>query len=182
MKKPAINVFGANFIAALALAGAITAGSGAALAGDPDFLSIGAGTYDWNRQKDQGAEFRLEYRSNYKIPYIQAKPFAAGAGTSTGQGFVGAGILWDVYFGRRIVLTPSFAPHIYFGGDDNLDLGHTVEFRSQLEIAYRFDDRSRLGVAVSHYSNAGLGDTNPGTESAMVYYSIPMSGVSGLLD
>ena len=49
-----------------------------------------------------------------------------------------------------------------------------MEFRSQLEIAYRFDDRSRLGLAISHYSNASLGDTNPGTESAMIYYSVPL--------
>jgi hypothetical protein len=44
-----------------------------------------------------------------------------------------------------------------------------------LELAYRFDNRSRLGLAVSHYSNASIGDTNPGTETATVYYSIPLN-------
>ncbi|MBO34284.1 MAG: lipid A 3-O-deacylase, partial [Rhodospirillaceae bacterium] len=29
--------------------------------------------------------------------------------------------------------------------------------------AYRFDNRSRLGLAISHYSNASIGDTNPGS-------------------
>lgn len=141
-------------------------------ADDPDFLSFGAGYFDWNRQKDEGGEFRLEYRSDYKLWHI--KPFVAAAGTSSGHGFVGAGILLDVFLGRRFVLTPSFAPHFYFGGNKDLDLDYPLEFRSQLEIAYRFDDRSRLGLAISHYSNASLGDTNPGTESAMIYYSVPL--------
>ncbi|MBO6784517.1 MAG: acyloxyacyl hydrolase, partial [Alphaproteobacteria bacterium] len=55
------------------------------------------------------------------------------------------------------------------------DLGHTIEFRSQLEIGYRFDDRSRLSFAVSHISNASLGDSNPGTEIATIYYHIPIN-------
>lgn len=146
-------------------------------ADDPDFLSFGVGAYDWNRQKDEGAEFRLEYRSDAKLWHF--KPFASLAATSTGQYFLGGGILLDVFLGRRFVLTPSFAPHFYTGGNSKLDLDYPVEFRSQLEAAYRFDDRSRLGVAVSHYSNASLGDTNPGTESAMVYYSVPFDKLFG---
>jgi len=140
---------------------------------DPDFLSVGVGYYDFNRQKEEGAEFRLEYRSDKKFFFF--KPFLAAAYTSTSQGFVGAGVLIDLYLGRRFVLTPSFAPHYYWGGNNKLDLGHALEFRSQLEFAYRFDNRSRLGVAISHYSNASIGDTNPGTETATVYYSIPLN-------
>lgn len=148
-----------------------------ARADDPAFISFGAGAYDWNRQKEEGAEFRVEYRSESKFWYV--KPFVAVSATSTGQGFIGAGILLDVYLGRRLVLTPSFAPHFYVGGNKKLDLDYPLEFRSQLEIAYRFDDRSRLGLAVSHYSNASLGDTNPGTESAVIYYSLPIGKIFG---
>ena len=143
---------------------------------DPNFISIGLGLYDWNRQKEEGFESRLEYRSNTKFWHL--KPFFAVAGTSTGQGFVGGGGLIDIYFGRRIVITPSFGPHLYTGGNSKLDLDHIIEFRSQIEAAYRFDDRSRLGISVSHYSNASLGDTNPGTESAIIYYSIPFKKTS----
>lgn len=146
-------------------------------ADDPDFLSFSAGAYDWNRQKEEGVEFRLEYRSDVK--WWAFKPFVAASGTTTGQYFLGAGVLADIFFGRRIVLTPSFAPHLYTGGNSKLDLDYPLEFRSQLELAYRFDDRSRLGIAVSHYSNASLGDTNPGTESAMVYYSVPFDKLLG---
>ncbi|MSO93527.1 MAG: acyloxyacyl hydrolase [Rhodospirillales bacterium] len=145
---------------------------------DPDFLSIGAGYFDFNRQKDPGGEFRLEYRSDYKLWIF--KPFVAAAGSSTGHTFLGAGVLIDLYFGNRIVMTPSFAPQWYRGGNKDLDLGHALEFRSQLEVAYRFDDRSRLGLSISHSSNASIGDKNPGTESIMLNYSVPLSHITGL--
>ncbi len=144
-------------------------------ADDPAFLSIGGGTYDWNRKKDEGVEVRMEYRHDKKY-FGLVKPFVAAAVSKNDstQVFLGAGILMDIYLGKRFVITPSFAPHYYHGGNAKLDLDYALEFRSQVEAAYRFDDRSRLGVAVSHYSNASLGKTNPGTESATIYYSIPV--------
>lgn len=146
-----------------------------ALADDPAFLTIGAGYFDFNRQKDQGAEFRVDYRSDYKLWIF--KPFLTAAGVSNGMTFVGGGVLIDVYFGNRLVVTPSFAPTWWRGKTDDLDLGHSLEFRSQIEFAYRFDDRSRLGLAVSHSSNAGLGDSNPGTETILLNYSYPLGSL-----
>ncbi|MGB0669855.1 MAG: acyloxyacyl hydrolase [Rhodospirillales bacterium] len=143
---------------------------------DPAFLSIGAGYFDFNRQKDQGGEYRLEYRSDLKL--WEFKPFLALAGSETGNYFAGAGILIDVYLGRRWVVTPSFAPHYYHGGNKQLDLGYPLEFRSQLEVAYRFDNRARLGLAISHYSNASLDEQNPGTETATLYLSWPLESLS----
>ena len=141
-------------------------------ADDPAFLTFGVGAFDFNRQKDQGVEFRLDYRSDYKLgPF---KPFVTAAGVSNGMSFFGAGVLIDVFFGRRFVVTPSFAPTWWRGKTNGLDLGHGLEFRSQIEFAYRYDDRSRLGLAISHSSNASLADTNPGTETLMVNYSYPL--------
>ena len=149
-----------------------------AKADDPEFVTLSGGFFDFNRKKDEGAEFRLEYRSNKNLWLF--KPFAAAAVASNGMTFFGGGVLVDVFFGRRFVVTPSFAPTLWFGETDNLDLGHVIEFRSQLEIAYRFDDRSRLGLSVSHYSNASLGDKNPGTESFLLNYSIPFNTVRNM--
>ncbi len=145
---------------------------------DPDYLTLSAGWFDLNRQKDQGAEFSLEYRSDKKLWWF--KPFVHAAGVSNGMTFLGAGVLIDAYFGRRWVVSPSFAPTWWHGKTSNLDLGHGIEFRSRLEVAYRLDDRSRLGLSFSHSSNAGLGDSNPGTESLMVNYSIPFNSISHL--
>lgn len=163
-------------VASLVLASALitTASLSAHAADDPAYLSVGAGSYDWNRKKDEGVEVRVEYRHDKKL-FGLVKPFVAvAASNSSSSFFAGAGILMDLYFGKRFVVTPSFAPHYYKGGNSKLDLDYALEFRSQVEMAYRFDDRSRLGLAVSHYSNASLGKTNPGTESAILYYSIPV--------
>ena len=171
------------------MAGAVTTAlmivlSGAAMntaaADDPAFLTIAAGAWDFNKQADQGAEFRLEYRSDQK--FWELKPFGAIAATNTGSFFIGAGVLMDIYMGRRFVITPSFAPHYYSQGNADKNLDYKLEFRSQLEIAYRFDDRSRLGLSVSHYSNASLGDNNPGVESLLLNYSIPTDNITGWLD
>ena len=89
------------------------------------------------------------------------------------------GVLMDIFFGRRLVVTPNFAPSLYWKGTSGKDLGHPLEFRSGLEIAYRFDDRSRLGLAVHHLSNASISDDNPGTELLTLYYSLPMDGLFG---
>jgi len=149
--------------------------SAPARADDPSFLTVGTGYFDFNRQKDDAAEFRVDLRSGYKLWIF--KPFLTAAGVSNGMTFIGGGVLVDVYFGNRFVVTPSFAPTWWRGKTDKLDLGHGLEVRSQIEFAYRFDDRSRLGVAVSHSSNASLDDTNPGTETVMLNYSVPLGGL-----
>lgn len=147
---------------------------GPALADDdePAFVTFAVGAYDVNDDEDNTAEFRLEYRSDAR--FFHLKPFAALAGTASGSMFVGAGVLMDIYFGRRLVVTPSFAPHFYSQGGSDKDLDYPLEFRSQLEVAYRFDNRTRLGLAISHYSNAGLGDSNPGVETLSLNYSYPL--------
>ena len=144
-------------------------------ADDPSLLTLGVGAFDFNREKDQGMELRVDYRSDKKI--WEFKPFLTGAIVTNGMSFFGAGLLLDVYFGNRFVATPSIAPTWWHGASDDLDLGHGLEFRSQIEFAYRFDDRSRFGLAVSHSSNASIGDTNPGTESLMLNYSYPFEKI-----
>ena len=162
--------------AAVAVAG-MAAGPAPARADDPAFVTVAGGWFDMNRQKMDSAEFRLEYRHDQKFWIF--KPFGGAMATSDGASYYYAGILVDVYLGNRVVVTPSFAPGYYAKGS-GYDLGHALEFRSQLELAYRFDDRSRLGVSFGHMSNASIGDKNPGTESLMVNYSVPLSSITGL--
>jgi lipid A 3-O-deacylase len=155
----------------IAAAGALLLSPAAAYADDPPFLTVGLGWYDVNRQVDEATEFRAEYRHDKKIWIV--KPFAGVMGTTDGAVYGYGGFLTDIFFGRRIVLTPSLAAGYYSDGNGR-DLGHAIEFRSSIELAYRFDDRSRLGIAFYHLSNAHLGDTNPGTEILGVVYSIPL--------
>ena len=142
---------------------------------EPDFLSFSGGVFDLGKDQ-KAAEGRLEYRSNLKLWIF--KPFAGVMGNSDGGAYGYAGGLVDVFLGRRIVTTLSFAPGYYHEGDGK-NLGYDLEFRSQLEISYRLDDRSRLGFSISHMSNASIGDKNPGTESLMVTYATPVRNLLG---
>jgi hypothetical protein len=167
------RVGAATLAAALVLG--VAAGAGPARADDPDFLSLSAGAFDVNDDMT-AAEFRLEYRSDLK--WWIFKPFTGIMGNSD-AGFYGyGGVLIDLFLGRRFVLTPSFAVGAYDRGDGK-DLGHSVEFRSQIEIAYRFDDRSRLALSFSHMSNASIDEVNPGTESLMLTYAFPFDVLLG---
>lgn len=73
---------------------------------------------------------------------------------------------------ERWVLTPSLGAGLFEEGE-KLDLGHPVEFKSALEIAYQLDNRVRIGLAVYHLSNSRLSSTNPGTESVTATLSMP---------
>lgn len=140
---------------------------------DPSFLTFGVGKFDIIHDRETDAELRLDYRFGNKFWIF--KPFLTGAYVTNGMSFLGAGVLVDVYLGNRWVITPQFSPTWWRGKTDELDLGYGLEFRSRIELAYRFDNRARLGLSIDHSSNAGFGDRNPGTESLMINYSLPMS-------
>jgi hypothetical protein len=139
---------------------------------DPSFISLGAGAFDVLHDGPAG-ELRGEFRSGHKLLGF-LKPFVGVSATTDGAvyGYGGFGV--DLYFGQRWVLTPNAAVGA-FGHGDGKDLGSTVEFRTGAELAYRFDDRSRLGLDFHHTSNAGIGSRNPGAETLMLMYSIPLN-------
>ena len=62
--------------------------------------------------------------------------------------------------------TPSFTPGLYFEGDGK-DLGHIIEFKSELQFSLDLSKTSELGFSYNHISNASLGDKNPGANSYM---------------
>ena len=165
-----------SVIKGLALACGLAAGMAAftpqaARAQDPSFLTFSVGRYDFNRQKMPTEEGGIQYRSDLKLWVFQ--PMAGFMVNGHGSAELYAGISLDIFFGNRIVVRPSFAPGYYHQGGGE-DLGYKLEFRSAIEVAYRFDDRSRLGLEVYHMSNASLGNINPGEESINAVYSLPI--------
>jgi hypothetical protein len=153
----------------LVLAGGLAPST--ARAQDPSFLTFSAGYYDFNRQKEPAGEGGMQYRSDLKLWIFQ--PIAGFMVNGNGSADFYAGISLDIFFGNRFVVRPSFAPGYYYRGGGQ-DLGYGLEFRSAIEFAYRFDDRSRLGVEVYHMSNASLGHINPGEESINLVYALPV--------
>jgi|TARA_B100001063_G_scaffold78350_1_gene72863 hypothetical protein len=62
--------------------------------------------------------------------------------------------------------TPSFAPGYYNQGDGK-DLGHALEFKSEIQLSLELPLESQLGISYNHLSNASLGSKNPGANSYM---------------
>ncbi len=63
-------------------------------------------------------------------------------------------------------LTPSFTPGLYHEGDGK-DLGHMLEFKSELQLSLDLSKSSEFGFSYNHLSNASIGDKNPGANSYM---------------
>ena len=61
---------------------------------------------------------------------------------------------------------PSFAPGLYHEGNGK-DLGHVLEFKTEIQFSYRSSDDASFGISYNHVSNASLGDKNPGANSYM---------------
>ena len=66
----------------------------------------------------------------------------------------------------KINLTPSFTPGIYEKGNGK-DLGHVVEFKSEVQTSLNLFENSQFGMSYNHISNASLGEKNPGANSYM---------------
>ena len=62
--------------------------------------------------------------------------------------------------------SPSFAPGYYNQGDGK-DLGHALEFKSEVQISLELPKDSQFGFSYNHLSNASLGSKNPGANSYM---------------
>ena len=66
----------------------------------------------------------------------------------------------------KLNVIPSFTPGLY-GAGDGKDLGHMVEFKSEVQLSLDIFSNSELGFSYNHISNASLGDKNPGANSYM---------------
>jgi hypothetical protein len=85
--------------------------------------------------------------------------------TEDSAGYLYTGVQADYKIGR-IYFTPSFTPGYYNKGDGK-DLGHSLEFKSELQFSIDLPSNAQLGFSYNHISNASLGSKNPGANSYM---------------
>jgi hypothetical protein len=150
------------------------------LAAAPAVLAIFAGRHevlDGGEGSTAGAEGIFAPRKLHFLPrFVPAlAPVGGLLVASRGSLYVYGGFRFDVPLGERWVATPGFAAGLFHRGGEQ-DLGGPVEFRSSIELAYRFSESSRLGLNLSHLSNGGLYDRNPGTESLVLVWSAAFKG------
>ena len=119
--------------------------------------------------------FRGEFRSESINPNnlwgVDNVSLVAGVDVDLNGGTYGyGGLLYDWEFYQRWHLVPSIVAGLYHESDSK-DLGGPINFRSALEVNYEITRNSRLGLGISHISNASIYDSNPGAEHVTATYS-----------
>ena len=107
------------------------------------------------------------------------KPFFGIEYTNDSASYFLTGIYFEDNLGElfegknnKFFFTPSFGAGIYNDGSGK-KLGNDLQFRTSLEISYELKNKNRIGISLSHISNANLGNKNPGVEILSFSYHIP---------
>ena len=85
--------------------------------------------------------------------------------TADSAAYIYTGVQANYKIGK-INFSPSFTPGLYNKGNGK-DLGHIIEFKSELQISLDLFSNSQLGFSSNHLSNASLGNKNPGSNTYM---------------
>ena len=136
--------------------------------------SVYGGIYN-TANDDNPTELGVEYRyAGIRIPKLPAsialKPAVGVAGTDDGNYWAYGGLRLDLKLGSWVV-TPQFAVALYEDGGGR-DLGGVLEFRSGIEVGYKFAAGPRIGLLFYHLSNADFYDFNPGSNSLVLTLSL----------
>jgi len=126
------------------------------------------GNFDFSDDKQAALLFGFQHQNESleRDTFLgNVSPITGGFITENSAIYIYSGIEWNVDMGL-FKFTPSFAPGLYRKGDGK-DLGHVLEFKTEIQISYGISEDTNLGISYNHVSNASLGDKNPGANSYM---------------
>ena len=126
------------------------------------------GSFDFSDDKEKATLFGFQHQNEtlQRDTFLgNLSPITGGFITENSAVYVYSGVEWNFDLGG-INFTPSFAPGLYSEGDGK-DLGHILEFKSEVQASFNLSENSQLGMSYNHISNASLGDKNPGANSYM---------------
>ncbi len=142
-------------------------------------LSIGIGQFNFMEDgtpphKDQSQMMNMELQSGKKM-FNLIKPFAGFLYTTENTYYAYGGVGIDGYYGKRKnwVLTPALACGYYNSGHE-IKAGNPLEFYIGIDLFYRFRNNARVGFGIFHISNADSGYRNPGSETLILKYQMPL--------
>ena len=92
-------------------------------------------------------------------------PITGAMFTADNAAYIYTGVQANYSLGVLNII-PSFTPGVYEQGDGK-DLGHVLEFKSEVQLSLDLPKDSQVGFSYNHLSNASLGDKNPGANSYM---------------
>lgn len=150
---------------------------------DPDLLSFGLGYMDFDKTQDnsRSADYRFEYRFGYTFiggHELGFHPFLAFESSSLQELYGLGGFNMDWNFANHGVFTWGEGIG-YLDSGHHRSMGGTMQFRSQAEVGYRFDNDMRITAQFGHISNAKTTRINPGSEIIGAYVHIPTTMLFG---
>ena len=129
--------------------------------------NIYTGNFDFSDDKQKAILVGFQHQNeNLKRDTFlgNVSPITGGFITENSAAYVYTGVEWNYTMSDKLKFTPSFAPGIYHEGDGK-DLGHALEFKTEVQLSYSISESTNLGMSYNHISNASLGDKNPGANS-----------------
>ena len=132
-------------------------------------LNFFTGNFDFSDDKQSAYLIGFQHQDenlNRDTFLGNVSPITGGFMTENSAAYLYTGIEWNMDMGENMIFTPSFAPGLYHEGDGK-DLGHVLEFKSEVQLSYEPSDNTSFGISYNHVSNASLGDKNPGANSYM---------------
>ena len=131
-------------------------------------INFYSGMFDFSDDGAKSTIFGIQHQNENLIRNSflgMISPVTGAMITADNAGYIYTGIQAQYKIGN-LNLTPSFAPGLYHEGDGK-DLGHPLEFKSEVQLSLDLFKNSELGFSYNHISNASLGDKNPGANSYM---------------
>ncbi len=140
-----------------------------------DELALSLGSF---RFPKSSREFSIagEYRFGFDL--FNVSPLLGINGVVNGPTYYYGALDYEISLGHIFTLIPALGVG-YYDQNDGYDLGGSLQFRSSVELSYRLNDWSHLGLTFSHISNAGLESRNPGADSLFVTYRIDIAALFG---
>ena len=124
------------------------------------------GNFDFSDDKQSALLFGFQHQNEMleRDSFMgNISPITGGFITENSAIYVYSGIEWNIDMGS-FEFTPSFAPGLYHEGDGK-DLGHILEFKTEVQLTYTKSNNTSFGMSYNHVSNASLGSKNPGANS-----------------
>ena len=131
-------------------------------------LNVYTGMFDFSDEGKRATLLGIQHQNenlNRDTFLGNLSPITGAMITADSATYFYTGVQAQYKFGALNV-TPSFAPGYYNKGDGK-DLGHALEFKSEVQLSLDLPKSSQLGFSYNHLSNASLGDKNPGANSYM---------------
>lgn len=132
-------------------------------------LSLGGFNLTDGSTAEGGIEYRL--RPVTRTRHGPVLPAVGVSGTRDGSVWLHGSLRFDLKISACWVVTPQVGASLYDNGDGK-NLGGVLEFRSGIELTYRFERGARLGLVFYHLSNGHIYTRNPGSNSLVLTYGL----------